>query len=92
MMLPVLIIFAWLYLRVRPAGKRSRSTVLFDIVIVCIAVLISVLALIWVDDIDIGNANEIWKPVLSIITTFHIFPFILCAGWWLRRRWLEGSK
>ena len=85
-MLPVLIIFTWIYLRSRPAGVPARNTPRFDAVVVAAAVLFSALGLIWVDNADTGGANGVWKSILSVITTFHIFPFVLCAGWWFRRR------
>jgi len=61
----------------------------FDAAIVASAVGLSAFGLIWIDAMDIGGASPVWKPILSIITTFHIFPVILLVGWVLRRRFFK---
>lgn len=91
-LLPALVILAWLYIRTRPHGHDIRVMVRFDILMLAGAVLGSVVGVLWVGGRDIGSANRIWKPVLSVITTFHIFPLVLCIGWWLRRRWYPAPR
>jgi ABC-type molybdate transport system permease subunit len=90
-LLPMLIILGWVYIRFRPQGRGGAGVVRFDAVVLGIALLASVAGVLWVGDTDIGNAIRIWKPILSIITTFHIFPLVLCIGWWLRRRRFAGT-
>lgn len=85
-LLPVLIILGWVYTRLRPSGRCGPAMVRFDAAIIVIAVGASVAGVFWVAGTEIGNAARIWKPILSIITTFHIFPLVLGVGWWLRRR------
>jgi len=85
-LMPVLIILGWVYIRLRPAARGGPAMVSFDAVVMIIAVGASVAGVLWVAGTEIGNANRIWKPILSIITTFHIFPLVLGVGWWLRRR------
>ena len=85
-LLPMLIILGWIYVRLGPHGQGVAGVVRFDAAVLGVAVLASVAGVLWVGDTDIGNATRIWKPILSIITTFHIFPLVLCLGWWLRRR------
>lgn len=90
-LMPVLAILVWIYLRLRPTGCGGAGVVKFDAAVLLFAVLASLAGLVWVGATEIGSANRIWKPVLSIITTFHIFPLILCLGWLLRRRLFPAS-
>lgn len=90
-LLPMLVILGWVYIRFRPQCRGCAGVVRFDAVVLGIAVLASVAGVLWVGDTEIGNATRIWKPILSIITTFHIFPLVLCIGWWLWRRQFAGT-
>ena len=83
---PVLVILGWIYLRLRPPAPNGSGMVKFDAAVFLLAVLASAAGLVWVGGTDSGGAAKVWKPVLSVITTFHIFPVVLCTGWWLRRR------
>jgi len=83
---PVLVIFCWVYFFLRPADTGGRQVMLFDIVTVATAVFTSVCGLVWVANSEFDHASTIWRPILSVLTTFHIFPLVLCIGWWLRRR------
>lgn len=85
-LLPVLVILGWIYVRLRPRCGESRGMVKFDAVVLSIAVLASAAGVVWAAGTDIGSDARIWKPILSIITTFHIFPIVLFLGWWFRRR------
>lgn len=91
MLLPVLIIFVWIYLRLRPTAARRRALAVFDCAVITIALALSAWGLLWVKGLDVGAASAVWKPVLSVISTFHIFPFVLCFGWWVRRRWFDAG-
>lgn len=90
-LLPVLVILGWVYLRFRPRGAESKGIVKFDAVVLSAAVLASAAGVAWVAGTDIGSDARIWKPILSIITTFHIFPIVLFLGWWFRRRFFGAG-
>ncbi len=84
-LLPILAVFTWMYVRLRPQGAQPRSILWFDLFTIGIAAAFSLLGLYWSTNIEIGHASPIWIPILSIITTFHIFPLILFLGWLVRR-------
>ncbi len=86
----MLVILCWIYFRLRPAGAVRYQVMLFDIATVTVAVLMSAGGLLWVANSEFDHANAVWKPILSVLTTFHIFPVVLCVGWWLRRRLFSG--
>lgn len=91
-LLPVLIILGWIYIRIGPKSTGVRGMAVFDATILIIAVAVSAAGLAWIGSADIGNGTRIWKPILSILSTFHIFPLILGLGWWLRRRIFSATR
>lgn len=86
LLVPLLTIFCWIYIRFRPPHLTSPEVAGFDVIVIATAVISSAYGLFWVSRLDFGDASPIWIPVLSVLTTFHIFPLVLCLGWWLRRR------
>ena len=82
---PILAVFTWMYVRLRPQGAPPRSMLWFDLLTIGMAVALSLLGFYWSTNIEIGDASPIWIPILSIITTFHIYPLILFFGWLVRR-------
>lgn len=83
LLLPVLTLFAWIYVRTGP--RRSGLAMAFDAAVILAGIAGSLGAAVWLQHWDIGTAAPIWRPVLSVVSTFHVFPLVLCAGWWLRR-------
>lgn len=89
MLIPVLVIFSWIYLRLRSMTTKGKTVLLFDVAVIVAAIGVSVYGLVLVAHLDVQRSNLIWKPVLSIVTTFHLFSLVLCCGWWLRRKLFE---
>ena len=81
---PVLILEAWFYLLYvrRQDGGRARA---YDYLVIAAALASSIACLPFVAAHVSGANDKIWLPVLSVLTTFHIFPAILLIGLWLRR-------
>ena len=81
---PVLILETWfyvLYVRRRDAaGVRA-----FDYFVMLTALLACIACLPLVAAHVSGGNDRIWHPVLSVLTTFHMFPAVLLAGLWLRK-------
>lgn len=81
---PVLILEAWFYLlyvrRFDPAGACT-----FDYLVIAAAVLACAACLPFVAAHVSGANDQIWHPVLSVLTTFHMFPLVLLIGLWLRK-------
>jgi len=81
---PVLILEAWFYLLYvrRAAPARVYG---YDALVIVVALLACLACLPFVDAHVSGANDQIWHPVLSVLTTFHIFPAVLFIGLWLRR-------
>ena len=80
---PLLVLEAWLYLcYVR--HQQASVVVAFDYVVIGLAVLACLACLPFVAAQDSGANDRIWHPVLSVLTSFHIFPLVLLTGLWIR--------
>lgn len=81
---PVLILEAWFYLlyvkNLDAAGVRA-----FDYLVIATAVLACIAGLPLVAAHESGANDQIWRPILSVLTSFHIFPAVLLTGLWLRK-------
>ena len=89
---PVVVFEAWLYLlvlrRYDPAG-RTRAVdwvVVFAGVALCLAVLPAIAGY------ESGGNDRIWRPVLSTLSTFFIFPSVLLLAAWWRLRSLRSAR
>ena len=81
---PVLILEAWFYLLY--VRRRTQARVYgYDALVIVVAVVACLACLPFVDAHVSGANDKIWHPVLSVLTTFHIFPAVLLTGLWLRR-------
>ena len=79
---PVLILEAWFYLLYVRRFEAVRS---YDYLVIAAALVSSIACLPFVAAHVSGANDKIWLPVLSVLTTFHIFPAVLLIGLWLRR-------
>jgi hypothetical protein len=84
--LPLFAIFVWIYLTVPPDLARTPSRRLFDIAAILLALLASVLAMLFAYDADIGHVGLIWKQVAAVLAAFHSFPLVLAIAWFVRGR------
>ena len=76
---------AWLYLRYIRHQHASEVRA-FDYVVIATAVLACLACLPLVAAQNSGANDRIWHPVLSVLTSFHVFPLVLLAGLWIRGR------
>ena len=82
---PLLLLEAWLYLcYVR--HQQSSVAGVFDYVVIGLAVLACIACLPFVAAHDSGANDRIWHPVLSVLTSFHVFPLVLLSGLWIRSK------
>lgn len=89
LLLPVLGLITWGYIALRPkplVKEWKRLLNIFDVLLILIGIALCIAGYIWVARIPYGSSTPIWLPVLSTVTTFHIYPMVLVVGWWLRRR------
>lgn len=81
---PVLILEAWFYLlyvrRIDSSGVRA-----YDVLVIAVAALACIACLPIVATHVSGANDRIWHPVLSVLTSFHVFPLVLFIGLWLRK-------
>lgn len=83
---PLLLLFTWGYLSLRPASRRGLKMAAYDAAVVLAAILLSVAAGWWVNIADPAPESSIWITVMTTVSTFHVYPAVLLAGWYLRRR------
>lgn len=80
---PLLVLEAWLYLCY---VRHQQASVVgaFDYAVIGVAVLACIACLPLVAAHDSGANDRIWRPVLSVLTSFHVFPLVLLTGLWIR--------
>jgi len=84
-LVPLLLVFSWGYIALRPASGRGAAMMLFDIGVLALAVILSLAGHWWISGLEIESIHSVWVTVMATISTFHIFPAVLLAGWYLRR-------
>jgi len=85
-LLPLLLLFTWGYIVLRPASGRGPGMIAFDAAVILAAILSSVAAGWWVSVVEPVPGGSIWSTVMVTVSTFHVFPAVLLVGWYLRRR------
>lgn len=85
-LVPLLLLFTWGYLAARPASGRGPGMAAFDALVILAAVAGSAAAGWWVAGLEPAPGGSVWSTVMITVSTFHVFPAILLAGWGLRRR------
>jgi hypothetical protein len=84
--LPLLALFTWGYIRMRPAEGRGTGMMVYDVITILAAVVASIAAGWWVAWMDPAGEGSVWSMVMITVSTFHVFPGVLLVGWYLRRR------
>lgn len=85
-LLPLLLLFTWGYLVLRPESPHRTGLVIFDAVVIACAVLFCAGAYWWITGLYAAPGQSIWATVMGAVSTFHVFPAVLLVGWYLRRR------
>lgn len=85
-LLPLLLVFTWGYVVLRPASGRGPAMTAFDAVVILAAVILSFAAGWWVSVAEPAAAGSVWSTVMITVSIFHVFPAVLVVGWYLRRR------
>jgi len=83
---PLLVLFTWGYVALRPVSGRGRAMMLFDGLVIAAAILASAGAGWWVEVREPASGGPVWSTVMGTVWIFHVFPAVLLAGWYLRRR------
>ncbi len=90
MITPLRILFAWGYVRLRPADARGRGIGVFDGFVLLLGICLCAFAYRWVGTLAVNGYPADWLPVYSTLTTFIIFPMLLSLGWWVRSSLFQG--
>lgn len=90
-LLPLLLLFTWGYIALRPASGRGAGMAAYDAVVVLVAIAASAAAGRLVAGLEPGPEHSIWSTVMTTVAMFHVFPAVLLAGWYLRRRVFAGT-
>jgi len=85
-LVPLLLLFTWGYVALRPATGRGPGMAAFDAVVVVAACSASAAAGWWLSELEPLPQGSIWSTVMLTVSTFHVFPAVLLIGWYLRRR------
>lgn len=83
---PLLLLFIWGYIALRPVSGRGPRMAAFDTAVVLAAILLSIAAGRWVAVAEPAAEGSIWTTVMITVSTFHVFPGVLLLGWYFRRR------
>ena len=83
---PLLVLFIWGYIALRPATGRGRAMVLFDALVIAAAIVVSAGTGWWVEAREPVPGSPVWSTVMATVWIFHVFPAVLLAGWYVRRR------
>lgn len=89
-LLPLLGLFTWGYLALRPRSSRTAGLAAFDASVIALAVGLCAVAYGWITGLYTGPDESIWATVMGAVSTFHVFPAVLLAGGYLRRRVFEN--
>lgn len=91
-LLPLLALFTWGYIALRPASGRGPGMAVFDALVILAAIVSSVAAGWWVSVVEPVPGGSIWTTVMVTVSTFHVFPAVLLTGWYLRRRLFQTRR
>lgn len=73
----------WRFPRAHVAGGHSRR---FDLVLLLLSLLLSAVAMRWSYAAEYQDAGQMWPQVMATLAAYHVFLFVLVAGWLLRAR------
>ena len=79
-LLPVLAVSLWAYLRFRPGTAGAKSIRIFDALVVGCALALSIAATIYLRKEMASGPDSAWWPVVSAIYSLVIFPACLLVG------------
>lgn len=83
---PLLLLFVFGYIALRPATGRGLGMALFDAAVIIAAIALSIAAGWWVSGLEPAAEGSIWSTVMTTVSTFHVFPAVLLLGGYLRGR------
>lgn len=85
-LLPLLALFAWGYIALRPAAGRGRRMTLFDAAVIALAAALSLVAAWLTVRLEPTPGGSVWSVVMVTVAISHTFPAVLLGGLLLRRR------
>ena len=89
---PLFAIYTWLYWAFPRGLPKTRARRRFDLAALALAIAATVVALVAAFEADYGNVGPIWPQVAATLAAYHVFPVLLIAAWFVRRRWLTRTR
>jgi hypothetical protein len=89
---PLFAIYVWLYWSFPRELPRTAARRRFDAAAIVFAIAATVAALVAAFDRDYGQVGPIWPQVAATLAAYHVFPVLLIAAWFVRRRWVTRSR
>ncbi len=89
--LPTFLIVAALYCAF-PRRPRGALRWLFDLGVLALAALLSILAMRWGFHGSSGKGGAMWKQVVATLYAYGAFLGVLCVALPLRALWLRGRR
>ena len=85
--LPAFALLTWLYLAFPRARPRTPTIRRYDAGALLLATAVTTLAVYLASSPQPEEVvGPIWPQVLASLAAYHVFPLLLLAAWWLRRR------
>lgn len=79
----------WSFPRGHVAGGATRP---FDVVLLLLSLVLSAVAMRWSYAAEHRQAGSMWPQVMATLAAYHVFLFVLVAGWLLRARAFRSRR
>lgn len=79
----------WFYPRAHVADGVTRR---FDVVVLLLSLASSALAMRWSYAAEYQAVGSMWPQVMATLAAYHVFLFVLVAGWLLRARAFRSRR
>jgi len=88
---PWFAILGWAFWQYPKSHARGPARRRFDIAVLAIALVASVVAMRWSYFLPFHGVGPLWPQVIATLAAYHVFLFVLVAGWLLRGRWFRAT-
>lgn len=83
---PWFAILGWAYWAYPKSHRRGPGRRRFDLLVLVLALVASVLAMRWSYFLPFEGVGVMWPQVIATLAAYHAFLVVLVAGWFVRGR------
>ena len=83
---PWFAILGWAYGVYPKSHRRGPGRRRFDLLVLALALVASVLAMRWSYFLPFEGVGVMWPQVIATLAAYHAFLVVLVAGWFVRGR------